>query len=41
MKLGFAMPQAGGKAFKEYVSDPAKPVPYGRDQFNRWATAME
>ena len=28
MKLGFAVPQAGGKAFEEYVSDPAKPVPY-------------
>jgi putative CocE/NonD family hydrolase len=28
MKLGFSTPQAGGKAFEEYVSDPAKPVPY-------------
>ncbi len=28
MKLGFSAPQAGGKAFEEYVSDPAKPVPY-------------
>jgi putative CocE/NonD family hydrolase len=28
MKLSFAVPQAGGKAFEEYVSDPAKPVPY-------------
>ena len=27
-KLGFSVPKAGGKAFDEYVSDPAKPVPY-------------
>ncbi|HEY2824175.1 MAG TPA: CocE/NonD family hydrolase [Gemmatimonadales bacterium] len=28
MKAGFAMPAAGASAFDEYVSDPAKPVPY-------------
>jgi putative CocE/NonD family hydrolase len=27
-KAGFAPPAAGGAAFTEYVSDPAKPVPY-------------
>jgi putative CocE/NonD family hydrolase len=27
-KAGFAAPAAGGAAFQEYVSDPAKPVPY-------------
>jgi len=27
-KVGFAAPVAGGAAFQEYVSDPAKPVPY-------------
>src|SRR5687767_14774965 len=27
-KVGFAAPAAGGAAFAEYVSDPAKPVPY-------------
>jgi uncharacterized protein len=28
MKAGFAAPVAGGSAFEEYVSDPAKPVPF-------------
>jgi putative CocE/NonD family hydrolase len=28
MKLGFAAPKAGDTAFDEYVSDPAKPVPF-------------
>lgn len=28
LKLGFAAPKAGDAAFDEYVSDPAKPVPY-------------
>jgi len=28
LKLGFAAPGAGGAGFDEYVSDPAKPVPY-------------
>jgi putative CocE/NonD family hydrolase len=28
MKLGFSVPPASGEAFDEYVSDPAKPVPY-------------
>ena len=28
LKLGFAAPQAGDAAFDEYVSDPAKPVPF-------------
>ncbi|HET7503839.1 MAG TPA: CocE/NonD family hydrolase [Kofleriaceae bacterium] len=27
-KAGFAPPRAGGPAFAEYVSDPAKPVPF-------------
>ncbi len=27
-KLGFAAPKPGAAAFEEYVSDPAKPVPY-------------
>ena len=27
-KLGFTAPQASGAAYDEYVSDPAKPVPY-------------
>lgn len=27
-KVGFAAPAAGGAAYQEYVSDPAKPVPY-------------
>jgi putative CocE/NonD family hydrolase len=28
LKLSFAKPQSGGAAYDEYVSDPAKPVPY-------------
>jgi len=28
LKLGFAAPQAGDATFEEYVSDPAKPVPF-------------
>lgn len=28
MKLGFTAPTAGGAEFAEYISDPAKPVPY-------------
>ncbi len=28
LKLGFSAPEAGAAAFNEYVSDPAKPVPY-------------
>jgi putative CocE/NonD family hydrolase len=28
LKLGFAAPGAGDAGFEEYVSDPAKPVPY-------------
>ncbi len=43
-KLGFAAPAADGNAFDEYVSDPAKPVPYqqrpirfaDRDAWKRW-----
>jgi putative CocE/NonD family hydrolase len=27
-KAGFAVPKGGGAAFEEYVSDPAKPVPF-------------
>jgi putative CocE/NonD family hydrolase len=44
--LGFAAPAASGPAFDEYVSDPAKPVPYVRrpvrnddgDQWRYWLT---
>ncbi|MBC8030586.1 MAG: CocE/NonD family hydrolase [Pyrinomonadaceae bacterium] len=28
LKAGFAAPKAGDAAFEEYISDPAKPVPY-------------
>jgi putative CocE/NonD family hydrolase len=28
LKLGFEAPPAGGAAYEEYVSDPAKPVPF-------------
>ena len=28
LRLGFAAPQSGGAAFDDYVSDPAKPVPF-------------
>jgi hypothetical protein len=28
LRVGFAAPKAGDAAFEEYVSDPAKPVPY-------------
>jgi putative CocE/NonD family hydrolase len=28
LKLGFEAPESGGSAFEEYVSDPAKPVPF-------------
>jgi putative CocE/NonD family hydrolase len=28
LKLGFTAPSAGNAAYEEYVSDPAKPVPY-------------
>jgi hypothetical protein len=28
LKLGFEPPRAGGEVFDEYVSDPAKPVPF-------------
>jgi putative CocE/NonD family hydrolase len=28
LKLGFDAPKAGGAAYEEYVSDPAKPVPF-------------
>src|SRR4029077_18208509 len=28
LKLSFDAPQSGGPAFDEYVSDPAKPVPF-------------
>ncbi|HEX3367885.1 CocE/NonD family hydrolase [Phenylobacterium sp.] len=44
--LGFKAPAASGPAFDEYVSDPAKPVPYVRrpvrsddgDQWRYWLT---
>jgi putative CocE/NonD family hydrolase len=28
MKLGFSAPHASGSSYEEYISDPAKPVPY-------------
>ncbi|HVO61245.1 MAG TPA: CocE/NonD family hydrolase [Terriglobales bacterium] len=41
-KLGFTPPQSSGSEFDEYVSDPAKPVPYlprpiRTDESNVWA----
>ncbi len=44
LKLGFAAPKAGDAAFEEYVSDPAKPVPFrarpikptGGEYWARW-----
>ena len=40
-KLSFDAPQSGDAAFDEYVSDPAKPVPFrarpiDRNSWNRW-----
>ena len=40
-KLSFDAPKSGAEAFDEYVSDPAKPVPYrarpiDRSSWNRW-----
>jgi len=45
LKLGFEAPQPGGDPFDEYVSDPAKPVPYrtrplrpvGQDEGRPWS----
>jgi uncharacterized protein len=42
MKLRFAPPQPGGPAFEEYVSDPAKPVPFrarpiGEEKHKTWS----
>ena len=47
LKLSFDAPKAGDAAFEEYVSDPAKPVPFraapdpamGYDGGNTWAPA--
>lgn len=36
-KLSFEMPSATSPAFDEYVSDPAKPVPYTTEITNRWS----
>ncbi len=36
-KLSFEMPAAGPTAYDEYVSDPAKPVPYTTEITNRWS----
>lgn len=36
-KLSFEMPSAASPAFDEYVSDPAKPVPYTTEITNRWS----
>lgn len=36
-KLSFEMPSAGPTAYDEYVSDPAKPVPYTTEITNRWS----
>jgi uncharacterized protein len=37
--LGFEAPAEGANAFDEYVSDPAKPVPYTSDPTTRYPTA--
>ncbi len=41
LKLSFNLPQTGDAAFAEYISDPAKPVPYrprpiDNDSWSRW-----
>lgn len=36
-KLSFEMPTASAAAYDEYVSDPAKPVPYTTEIINRWS----
>lgn len=36
-KLSFSMPQDSSLSFDEYVSDPAKPVPYTTEIGNRWS----
>ena len=36
LKLSFDCPQSGETAFDEYISDPAKPVPYRARPFNPW-----
>ena len=39
LKLSLEAPKAGETAFEEYISDPAKPVPFvARARFSRWAT---
>ena len=42
LKLSFAAPEAGGTSYEEYVSDPAKPVPFrtrpiGEDKRKTWS----
>ncbi|MGC9947657.1 MAG: CocE/NonD family hydrolase [Bryobacteraceae bacterium] len=42
LKLSFAAPNPGGAAFEEYISDPAKPVPFrarpiGDDKRKTWS----
>ncbi len=41
LKMGFAAPKSGDAAFDEYISDPAKPVPYrarpiDNSSWSRW-----
>ncbi|WMW80450.1 CocE/NonD family hydrolase [Undibacterium cyanobacteriorum] len=36
-KLSFEMPSSNTVAFDEYISDPAKPVPYTTEITNRWS----
>ena len=36
-KLSFSMPQDTSLSFDEYISDPAKPVPYTTEIGNRWS----
>ncbi|TXI89355.1 MAG: CocE/NonD family hydrolase [Burkholderiaceae bacterium] len=36
-KLSFEMPSTTTPAFDEYISDPAKPVPYTTEITNRWS----
>ena len=38
LKLSFDAPGAGDAAFDEYVSDPAKPVPFRAGRSSRWGT---
>ena len=39
LKLSFTAPKPGDAAFDEYISDPAKPVPFRARPIQPWATA--